>query len=119
MVSYTLLSYYMGNPDELFKQLEKGLPTPVGQWSNARLAISGTYSCVKQSAGLLHIVSIDALSNPSLTIYDNASGCSGTIIALIDAGMSAGGYIFDYSFLNGMTASLEPGNAASIRISYK
>ena len=109
----------MANQEEIYNQLKAGLPVPTSQWSNSRLQVAGTYTIVKSTGGLLRTVSFEALSCPSLTIYDNASGCSGTVIALMDAGLPAGNYLYDYSFTNGMTINIQAGNTPCVRLTYK
>ena len=68
--------------------------------------------------GFLHTIVVGQASAPTLTIYDNASGASGTIIALIEPG-AKGTYIVDTSFSNGITALFQLGNAPSVTLSYK
>lgn len=88
-------------------------------YSNARLlAVAATFSAIKTSAGFLHTVNIGSSSCPTLTIYDNASGASGTILAQIEPAQS-GSYIYDVSFTNGATAFFEAGNTPSANVSFR
>jgi len=85
------------------------------------ITLNATLTMIKSSAGLLHNINIGMLSNPTITIYDNASGASGTILAHIEpqANTSKGGYLVDLSFTNGATAWVTGGNATRITGGYR
>lgn len=78
-----------------------------------------TLSVPKTGTGFLHNIVVGSSSLPTLTIYDAASGSSGTIIALIEGNAPRGSYIVDTSFTNGLSAIFTLGNAPSVTLSYK
>jgi hypothetical protein len=86
--------------------------TPVSLSQNATLTI------IKSTAGLLHAVNIGMTSAPTLTIYDNASGASGTILAHVEPN-KPNTYVYDVSFVNGATAWITGGNATIIPVAYR
>jgi len=78
---------------------------------------SATISIIKSSPGFLHLVSVGMNSCPTTTIYDNASGASGTILAHIEPIMGPGSYVQDVTFVNGATAWVTAGNAVRVVVS--
>ncbi len=109
----------MGNIDDISNQLAKGLPTPVGQWTSSWISASATYSIMKSTAGILHTINIEMKSAPSLSVFDNSSGISGTLVARLDGGINEGNYLYDTTLANGLSVYVAAGNATSIRITYK
>lgn len=85
------------------------------------ITLNATLTMIKSSSGLLHNINIGMLSNPTITIYDNASGASGTILAHIHPqGLGFNGsYLIDASFSNGATAWVTGGNATTITGGYR
>lgn len=82
---------------------------------------AATVRYIKNGSGVIHTVSTGGLSNPTLSIYDNASGISGTVLLHVNP-VSAGGatnYVVDLSFTGGLTAYTTAGNAPRITISYR
>jgi len=90
-------------------------------YSPFNITLNATISIIKSSSGLLHNINIGMLSNPTITIYDNASGASGTVLAHIHPlGLGAqDSYLLDLSFANGATAWVTGGNAAIITGGYR
>ena len=71
------------------------------RFSYAYSAAVGT-TVIKASAGFLHGITLGSTSaGGALTIYDNASGTSATVIGLLKASAAEGFYAFDVSFANG------------------
>jgi len=67
--------------------------------------LSGATLCVpKVGQGFLHSIYNGGDSMPTLTIYDAASGSSGTILAILDANAPKGNYLVDVSFTAGLSA---------------
>ena len=85
------------------------------------LTQSATISIIKSSSGLVHNLNIGQLSNPTITLYDNASGASGTVLAHVQPlGLGAqDSYLVDLSFTNGLTAYMTAGNATIITGGYR
>lgn len=109
----------MGNIDDIAAVLANGLPVAKGQFSNALMSAAGTYTIIKSTGGLLHSIFIGMNSCPSMSIYDNRSGISGTLVANITAGMPPGNYVVDFTVLNGISIDCAVGNAPAIRFDYK
>lgn len=78
----------------------------------------GTLSILASSAGVLHAVNVGQNSCPTLTIYDNASGASGTVLAFIEPGAKQS-YVYDVSYVNGASAFLASGNAPVANVSLR
>jgi len=71
------------------------------RYSYAYSAAVGT-TVVKASAGFLHGIHLGSTSaGGNITIYDNASGTSATVIGLIKASAVEGFYQFNCTFANG------------------
>lgn len=85
------------------------------------ITLNATLSIIKSSAGLLYNVNVGMLSNPTITIYDNASGASGTILAHVEPqGLGFNGnYLVNLSFASGATAWVTGGNATRITGGYR
>ncbi len=75
------------------------------------LSQTATLTAFKSGAGVLHKVAIASSSHPTLTIYDNASGASGTILAHFDGNFPVGMYVVDLSYIVGLSAWITGGNA--------
>ena len=88
------------------------------RYSAVNLTATATLSILRSTTGQLGRVNIGLLSNPTVTIYDNASGASGTVLLHVDAGQ-AGSYVVDLTFVNGATAWVTGGNAISIPVSIR
>lgn len=73
-----------------------------------KLLSGATLSVPKIGTGVLHSVHYGNLSAPTLTIYDRASGSSGTIIAMFDHNFPRGTYVLDVAFTNGLSATFQP-----------
>lgn len=85
---------------------------------NKSINQGGTLTILASVAGTLRSTSIGGISSPSLTLYDNASGASGTILLQVDAGGKAC-YVQDVSYVNGVTALVAAGNAFQINVSLR
>jgi len=83
-----------------------------------QLTASATIGIAKSTSGVLLGFNVGQVSAPTLTIYDNASGASGTILALIEPG-ARGSYVLNESFNVGCTAHLTAGNAPAIVLSVR
>lgn len=85
------------------------------------ITLNATISIIKSSSGLLHNVNIGTLSSPTITIFDNASGASGTVLFHAHpSGLGAqDSYVIDLSFSNGATAWVTGGNATIITGGYR
>jgi hypothetical protein len=88
-------------------------------WTSGWLSASGTFTIVKSTAGTLRMMSVDMKSSPSLTIYDDPSGPSGTMIATVNENAPMGNYLYDLPMTNGIVVYTSVGVAPSIRITYK
>lgn len=75
---------------------------------SSKLLSGSTLSVPKTGTGYLHSVTYGNLSAPTLTIYDRASGTSGTIIAMFDINFPRGTYVLDIPFSLGLSASFQP-----------
>jgi hypothetical protein len=88
-----------------------------------RLLSGATLSVAKVGRGVLHSIHVGNLSMPTLTIYDQASGASGTIIAMTDINYPRGTYVLDVAFTNGLSASFQPQASTAaeplVTLSYK
>lgn len=80
------------------------------RYSPYTLRTSGTFTILRSIGGQLHNINSGLLSCPTITIYDNASGASGTILAHIEAGQK-GNYVYNVTFVNGATAWVTSGNS--------
>lgn len=75
---------------------------------------------VKVGGGFLHSVTVGQSSMPTLTLYDMASGASGTVLAYFDAGVAPRTYVYDTSFVNGLSAfAVNVGVVPKLHIQYK
>ena len=88
-----------------------------------KLLSGATLSVPKIGRGFLHSIQVGNLSAPTLTIYDQASGASGTIIAMLDNNYPRGTYVIDVAFTNGLSASFQPQASTAaeplVTLSYK
>lgn len=82
------------------------------------IEIAATISIVKSAAGYLHTINVGLSSNPTMTLFDNASGASGTVLAHIEPG-SRGSYVVDANFTSGLTAYLTAGNSPRATLAYR
>lgn len=101
--------------DEI-KQLISRLPRE--GYSQSAVGIAGTISIISSSAGLIRAAILGSNSCPTLTIYDNASGASGTVLALIEPGTKGTWEIWK-PVSNGITCYLTGGNVPNAFISYR
>lgn len=108
--------------DEVNRKLEAIRSGLTDQYSS-RLLSGATLSVAKIGRGFLHSVTYGNLSTPTLTIYDQASGASGTILALFDINFPRGTYVLDIPFTNGLSASFQPQASTAaeplVTLSYK
>lgn len=82
------------------------------------IELAATISIVKSTSGFLHTVNVGLNSNPTMTLFDNASGASGTVLAHIEPG-NKGSYLVDVNFSSGITAYLTAGNSPRATLSYR
>ena len=73
-------------------------------WSNTRISTSTTTN-VKASPGILHsvVVCTKGAAASVVTVYDNPSAASGTVLAVIDSLNQVGTYTFDLQATLGIT----------------
>jgi hypothetical protein len=91
-----------------------GMPVVASALLNSAVAVSSSATVVKAAAGYLSGVLVSAAGTAqALTIYDNASAASGTVIGVIPAGATAGQYYpFNMPAANGITCSGSSNNPA-------
>lgn len=99
--------------DELLKTIKAQT-----SFKPAYISVAATISIISSAAGILHTVNVEQSSCPTLTLYDNASGASGTVLAFIEPGNKQS-YVYDETVLVGITASLAAGNTPAVHVSYK
>ncbi|MCK9355130.1 MAG: hypothetical protein M0P59_13380 [Gallionella sp.] len=106
--------------DEIIKDLQAIRSGQVDQFKGAMLS-GATLTVPKIGAGFLHAITVGSESSPTLTIYDAASGSSGTILAQINANQPAKTYILDIPFTYGLSAysQLAAGPQPVTTLSYK
>lgn len=95
------------------------LRVTTGGSSNAAIAAATVGpTVVKNAAGRLVRLLVTSTGTASVTFYDNASACSGTIIGITPASTSVG-QVYDFSFVanNGITACGAAGSPA-VTVSY-
>lgn len=82
------------------------------------IAAGTATTIVKAALGTLSKVVINQLGASSniLTLYDNASAASGTIIAVIDTTSSLGALVYNCQFKNGLTIASATGTGADLTI---
>jgi hypothetical protein len=95
-----------------------GNPT-TGAASTAAVAANAGTVVVKSSPGRLSkVVVTTAASTGVLTVYDNASAASGTVLAVVPASTTAGTvYALDLPAANGIVVSA-PASCAGVTLSY-
>lgn len=90
-----------------------------GRFTTAVAASTAADTVIKASAGVLHSVLLTAAGTANITIYDNASTHSGTIVAIIPSAATVNGvpYVLNMPCANGITVG---GNAlnGAITVSY-
>lgn len=89
------------------------------RFSHAMLSLASTFVSIKSSAGTLRGFLIGGVSTPALTVYDNVSGPSGTIIADFEVNASRGNLLIDTDFLNGLTIKFGPGANPKVTALFK
>lgn len=122
LITSFLLRYHIFNMQEQLDVLRSIKSGQSDQFRGAML--SGATLCVpKVGAGFLHAIYVGGDSCPTLTIYDAASGSSGTIIAILDANPPKGSYVVDVSFTYGLSAFFQNPvsaiNQPAVTLSYK
>ena len=116
----SLASFLSGTTNALMTDVNGNLNVTMNtQWRNAWFSASGTNTIFKSTGGMLHLVTIEMQSSPTLTIYDNASGVSGSLLVNLNANAPMGNYLQDIYFTGGISAQLHAGVAPSIKISYR
>lgn len=88
------------------------------RYTISNIAIAATISIIRSAAGLLHTVNIGQASHPTLTIFDNASGASGTVLHHNDAGQ-VGSWLVDGSTSNGITCYVTGGLTPKSTLSWR
>lgn len=84
-------------------------------FNNKVINQGGTLSILTSTSGVLHSTAIGQNSCPSLTLYDNASGASGTILLQVSPGNQSC-YVQDLTYVNGVTALVAAGNAFIVNV---
>lgn len=87
------------------------------RYTNAFVTLA-SLTIIKASAGFVNRITVGHSSNPTLTLYDNASG-AGSVLHIFGAGVPAGSYVLDHEFANGLVAIFMPGNAPSLSVGYR
>jgi hypothetical protein len=64
---------------------------------------TATTTVIKPSAGFLHTLTLGETAAGAITIYDNATAASGTIIAAFKASIAEQTFTIDAAFKNGCT----------------
>lgn len=116
----SLASFASGTTNPLSTDVNGNLNVTMNtRWTNAWFSASGTNTIFKSTGGMLHLVTIEMQSSPTLSIYDNASGVSNALIVNLNANAPMGNYLQDIYFTNGISAKIHAGVAPSIKISYR
>lgn len=79
---------------------------------------SSTTLAIKNSAGFLHTVVVGSVSCPSTAFWDNTVPGT-TLIGRLPAGAPVGSYLFDVSFVTGLTVDSVGGSAPTFTFSYR
>lgn len=80
---------------------------------------TNTTTTVKSGSGVLHSIVINTLgTTDTLTIYDNTAG-SGTVIAVVNAALSQGTFIYDCAFSTGLTVVSSGTTPPDVTINYR
>ena len=87
------------------------------QFSYATFTGNST-AAVKSATGFLHCVNIGAVSNPTITLWDNTVP-SGTAIHVFEPGNLPGTYGFNVKFATGLSVAAAAGAAARLELSYR
>lgn len=104
--SDAVLAGAAGVPSFVQVDLNGTVLVPGGSSTVAVAAATSTNTVVKSSAGRLCRVLITASGAGSVTIYDNASTASGTVIGITPANPSVGTtYVFELPASNGITVA--------------
>lgn len=107
----------MANQEDILQQL-KGNAGDIGTPTYVYLTLASLTS-IKVGAGSTNSITFGHSSNPTLSLWDNASGASNTAIFIFGAGVPAGSYVLDRNFSNGLTAYFGLGNVPSVSIRYR
>lgn len=91
------------------------------RYSPFNISVNGTISIIKPSSGFLHNINIGMFSNPTITIFDNASGASGTVLfhAQPQGLGGTGSYTINLVASSGITAYTTAGNGTIITGGYR
>ncbi len=82
--------------------------------SNATTAIVGV-PCELMSV----VINTKGITGNTLTLYDNATAASGTVIATIDTTVNVGDIQYGILVKNGITAIMQTGTAADVTICWR
>lgn len=107
----------MANQEDIINAL-KLIGGDSSNTSSAYLTLASLTS-IKVGAGNLKGITFGHSSNPTLSLWDNASGASNTAIHVFGAGFPAGSYVLDTNYTTGLTAYFGLGNAPSVLVKYR
>lgn len=107
----------MANDAEILQQL-KANANDVGTPNSVYLTLA-SWTAIDIGAGAVQGVYFLNPSNPTLSLWDNASGASNTAIAVFGAGLPAGSYVLDKNYTNVLTSYFGLGNAPSVLIKFR
>lgn len=108
------------NMDDQIQTLKSIRGAQNDSWSG-RMLSGATLTVPKVGPGFLHSIFVGSASAPTLTIFDQASGSSGTILVQMNQSPAVGGYVVDVPFTNGLSAifQLTAGSQPTVTLSYK
>lgn len=94
-----------------------GLPKTL---KHKNVAAGTATTVISANPGFLHCITINTkgASSNTLTVYDNASAASGTIIALIGTTGQEQTLIYDVNVVNGITCASATGTGADYTVSF-
>lgn len=96
------------------------LPVAVPTYNYAHIATLAT-TVVKASPGVLASICVNTKGATAnvLTVYDNASAASGTVIAVLDTTSALGCYTYNVVTKNGIVVLTATGTAADVTVAWR
>lgn len=93
---------------------------PSGGFTYTHLAANAS-TVVRSSGGILYAVTINTkgASSNVLTIYDNGTTCSGTVIAAVDTTSNIGTLTYNVATKNGICVTLGTGTSADVTVAWQ
>ncbi len=118
-----VVSQYWDATAQQFIAVSPSNPNPVfgATYSYSHIAASASQNVVKASAGSLHTVTVNKKGTvaSTVTLYDNASSCSGAVVGIIDSLNLSGPFTYDVQLSSGLCVATTGTVAPDITISYK